>query len=346
MEVARFHAPGDVRIEDAPEPSPGRRDVKLKIHNCSTCGTDVKISKFGHQNISPPRVMGHEIAGEIVELGSDVTGWSVGDRVQVIAAIPCGQCDECKRGRMTVCPNQESMGYQYDGGFAEFMVVPGKVLDVDGLNKIPDGIGYAEASVAEPFACAINAQELARVGEGDDVVVVGSGPIGCLHVRLARSRGASRVTLVELNRERLNQAAAIVAPDETICAGDVDVVDAVMDLTKGRGVDVAITAAAAGVTQEQAIRYAARQGRISFFGGLPKDNPIIACDSNLVHYRELTIVGANGSSPDHNKRALELIASGAVPVSDLITHHLPLDQVLEAIRIVSSGEGIKVTIEP
>jgi L-iditol 2-dehydrogenase len=346
MEVARFHAPGDVRIEDAPEPSPGRRDVKLKIHNCSTCGTDVKISKFGHQNISPPRVMGHEIAGEIVELGSDVTGWSVGDRVQVIAAIPCGQCDECKRGRMTVCPNQESMGYQYDGGFAEFMVVPGKVLDVDGLNKIPDGIGYAEASVAEPFACAINAQELARVGEGDDVVVVGSGPIGCLHVRLARSRGASRVTLVELNRERLNQAAAIVAPDETIGAGEVVVVDGVMDLTKGRGVDVAITAAAAGVTQEQAIRYAARQGRISFFGGLPKDNPIIACDSNLVHYRELTIVGANGSSPDHNKRALELIASGAVPVSDLITHHLPLDQVLEAIRIVSSGEGIKVTIEP
>jgi L-iditol 2-dehydrogenase len=247
---------------------------------------------------------------------------------------------------MSVCPNQESMGYQYDGGFAEFMVVPGKVLDVDGLNKIPDGIGYAEASVAEPFACAINAQELARVGEGDDVVVVGSGPIGCLHVRLARSRGASRVSLIELNRERLNQAAAIVAPDETICAGEVDVVDAVMDLTKGRGVDVAITAAAAGVTQEQAIRYAARQGRISFFGGLPKDNPIIACDSNLVHYRELTIVGANGSSPDHNKRALELIASGAVPVSDLITHHLPLDQVLEAIRIVSSGEGIKVTIEP
>ena len=346
MKVARFHAPGDVRIEDIPVPSPGPKDVMLRVRNCSTCGTDVKISKFGHHHIHPPRVMGHEIAGEVVEVGSDVDGWEVGERVQVIAAIPDGTCDECRRGRMTVCPNQESMGYHFDGGFAEFMVVPGKVLDVDGLNRLPDGLSFAEASVAEPFACAINAQELARVGEGDDVVVVGSGPIGCLHVRLARANGASRVTLIELNRGRLEQAAAIVKPDETICAGEVDVVEAVMELTNGRGVDVAITAAAAGVTQEQAVRYAARQGRISFFGGLPKDNPIIALDSNLVHYRELTIVGANGSSPDHNKKALAMIASGQVPVADLITHHLPLDGVLDALAIVANGEGIKVTIEP
>ena len=178
------------------------------------------------------------------------------------------------------------------------------------------------------------------------MVVVGSGPIGCLHVRLARANGASRVTLIELNRARLEQAAAIVKPDATICAAEVDVVEAVLELTDGRGVDVAITAAAAGVTQEQAVRYVARQGRISFFGGLPKDNPIIALDSNLVHYRELMIVGANGSSPAHNKKALEMIASGQVPVSDLITHRLPLDGVLDAFAIVANGEGIKVTIQP
>ena len=115
--------------------------------------------------------------------------------------------------------------------------------------------------------------------------------------------------LADLNRDRLDQAAEMVKPDATICSGEVDIVEAVMELTDGRGVDVAITAAAAGVTQEQALQYTARQGRISFFGGLPKDNPIIACDSNLVHYRELTIVGANGSSPAHNKQALELISS-------------------------------------
>jgi L-iditol 2-dehydrogenase len=352
MKVARFYAPGDLRIEDMPEPTPGPAEVKIRVRNCSTCGTDVKIYRSGHQNIDPPRVMGHEIAGEIVEIGADVgragdgSRWTVGDHVQVIAAVPDGTCPDCRRGWMTICPNQTSIGYQYEGGFAEYLIVPRQVLQVDGLNRIPEGVGFDEASVAEPFACAINAQELARVGAGDDVVVIGAGPIGCLHVRLARARGAARVFLVELNRQRLDMSASVVAPDAAIASSETDSVQAVLELTDGRGVDIAITAAASGQAQEDALRMLARRGRLSFFGGLPKDRPTITLDSNLVHYRELTIVGANGSSPDHNKQALALIASGAVPVRDLITHRLPLDRVLDAIDIVSRGEGIKVTIEP
>ena len=334
MKVARFHAPGDIRIEDAPEPVAGPGELKIRVRNCSTCGTDAKIYKFGHHHIRPPRVMGHEIAGEVV---------GTGERVQVIAAIPCGACPDCRAGRLTVCPNQESMGYHYDGGFAEYMVVPAKVLAVNGVNTIPRGLGFAEASVAEPLACVLNGQALARVGTGDDVVVMGAGPIGCLHVRLARARGAARVFLVDVNTERLAMAAELVRPDAAI---DADPVEQVLKLTGGRGADVVITAAAAGAAQEQAVLMTARQGRISFFGGLPKDNPFIRLDSNLVHYRELTIVGANGSSPAHNAEALRLIAEGAVPVSDLITHRLPLERVLDGIDLVSRGEAIKVTIEP
>jgi L-iditol 2-dehydrogenase len=344
VKVARFYSPGDIRIEDAPEPSPGPGDVKIRVRNCSTCGTDVKISKFGHHHIRPPRVMGHEVAGEVVEVGDAVTGWQPGDRVQVIAAIPDGTCEECRRGRMTVCPNQESLGYHYDGGFAEYTIVPAKILSVDGLNRIPDGLGFDEASVAEPLACVLNGQELARIGEGDDVVIIGAGPIGCLHVRLARARGAARVFLADLNADRLAMSAERVKPDAAL-HGD-DLVDQVLKLTDGRGADAIVTAAASGAAQEAALQMAARQGRISFFGGLPKDNPVIACDSNLVHYRELTIVGANGSSPQHNKRALELIASGDVPVADLITHRLPLENVLDGIATVAAGTAIKVTIEP
>ncbi|GAA4232206.1 threonine dehydrogenase-like Zn-dependent dehydrogenase [Streptosporangium album] len=232
MKVARFHAPGDIRVEEAAEPVAGPGEVKIRVRNCSTCGTDVKIFKHGHHHIKPPRVMGHEIAGEVVD-AVDAVGWAPGDRVQVIAAIPCGNCQECRRGRMTVCPNQESMGYHYDGGFAEYMVVPAKVLAVDGLNRIPTGVGFAEASVAEPLACVLNGQELARVGEGDDVVVMGSGPIGCLHVRLARSRGAARVFLVDINAERLETAAGLVRPDAAVHGGDV--VEQVLKLTEGRG---------------------------------------------------------------------------------------------------------------
>ena len=188
MKVARFYAPADIRLEDAPEPEPGPGELKIRVRNCSTCGTDVKISRFGHHHIVPPRVMGHEIAGEVVEAGAGAGDWAAGDRVQVIAAIPCGRCAECRRGRMTVCAAQESMGYHYDGGFAEYLVVPAKVLAVGGVNRVPDGVSFAEASVAEPLACVLNGQELARVGEGDDVVVFGSGPVGCLHVGSGRGR--------------------------------------------------------------------------------------------------------------------------------------------------------------
>ncbi|MGH8878064.1 MAG: zinc-dependent dehydrogenase [Stackebrandtia sp.] len=346
MKVVRFHAPGQVRVEDAPQPSPGPDEVLLRVRACSTCGTDVKISRFGHHHIVPPRVMGHEIAGEITELGGEVSGWGVGDRVQVIAAIPCGRCGECTRGRMTVCPNQTSMGYHYDGGFATHVVVPSAVLAVDGLNTIPDGVSFAEASVAEPLACVLNGQELARVGVGDDVLVIGSGPIGCLHVRLARARGAARVFLADLSTDRLDLAAGLVKPDAAIRAGEVDLAEAVAELTGGRGTDVTIVAAASGAAQEQAMRVAARGGRVSLFGGLPKDSPVISVDANVVHYRELTIVGANGSSPAHNAEALRLIASGEVNVADLITHRLPLPEALNAFDIVARGEAIKVTVEP
>lgn len=346
MKVVRFYAPGDIRVEDAPEPTAGSQEVKIRVKACSMCGTDVKISKFGHHHIHPPRVMGHEIAGEVVEVGSEVSGYVPGDRVQVIAAIPCGECDDCRKGNLTICPNQVSMGYHFDGGFAEYMVVPHEVLKVDGLNKIPDGVSFAEASTAEPMACALNAQELVGINPGDDVVVIGSGPIGCMHVRLARSFGAGRVFLVELSRPRLDMSAERVNPDAAICSGEVDAVEKVLELTNGRGADVVITAAASGKAQEDGMRMLARKGRISFFGGLPKDNPTITLDSNWVHYRELMIIGANGSAPSHNKRALQLIADGKVPVADLITNRVGLDDVVDALGIVQRGEGIKVTVEP
>ncbi|HWJ82409.1 MAG TPA: zinc-dependent dehydrogenase [Nocardioides sp.] len=352
MKALRFYAPDDVRLEDVPEPVCGPDEVKLRVRNCSTCGTDVKILHNGHQNLTPPRTIGHEIAGEVVEVGAEVNArygadWQVGDRAQVIAAVPCGECHECRKGWMAVCQNQTSVGYQYDGGFAEYMIVPRQVLKVDGLNRIPEGVGYDEASAAEPLACAINAQELLGIEEGDTVVVFGAGPIGCMHIRIARGvHGAGEVYLVDVNNDRLKMSADAVSPDQVINASEVDVVERVMELTGGRGADVVITATAANVTQEQAIAMAARNGRISFFGGLPKTNPTITCDSNVVHYRQLHIHGANGSAPEHNKRALDHIASGRVPVKDLITTHIALDDVLDAFTIVQEGAAIKVTVEP
>jgi len=346
VRAAIFYEPGDLRVEDIDEPTAGPGELKLRMHATATCGTDAKIFNHGHPRLDPPQVIGHELAGEVVEVGDGATGFAIGDRVQVIAAVPCGQCWACEAGIAQVCPNQTSMGYQYPGGFAEFMIVPELVVRVGGVNKIPAGLSYAEASVTEPLACALNAQELARVGDGDTVVVMGAGPIGCLHVRLARSRGAAKVFLTDINLDRLKMSADRVDPDAALETTGQDLIDQVKELTDGRGPTVVITAAPSGKAQEDAIAMAAPQGRISFFGGLPKDDPYIRCDSNAVHYRELSLIGANGSSPDHNRRALDLIASGAVPVADLITHRVPLDQVHDAIQAVISGDAIKVVVEP
>jgi L-iditol 2-dehydrogenase len=345
LKVARLHAPGDLRVEDAPIPEAGPGELTIRVRSCATCGTDAKIFRHGHHHISLPRVLGHEIAGEVAEVGAGVDGWSSGDRVQVIAAVPCGTCRYCRLGRETVCEDLESMGYQYDGGFAEFMRVPRRVLDRDGVNRIPERVPFAAASLTEPLACVLNGQEIAEVGEGDSVVILGAGPIGCLHVRLARARGALRIILSDVNPGRLDLAAR-VEPDALISGTTEDPVDAVRKLTDGVGADVVITATGAGQAQEQALEMAAPRGRISLFGGLPKDNCIIRFDSNLVHYRELFVLGAYGSAPRHNREALALISTGAVLVEDLITHRLPLEQVDRAIDTVATGEGLKVVVEP
>lgn len=346
MKAAIYRGPQDLKVEEIAEPSAGAKEVKLRIHACATCGTDAKIYHHGHPRLTPPQVIGHEIAGEVVEVGSEVRGFNIGDRVQVIAAIPCGECWACTAGKQQICPNQLSMGYQFPGGFAEYMIVPDEVIRVNGLNHIPDGVSYEEAAVVEPLACVLNAQKLIHVSKGDTVLVMGAGPIGCLHVRLARALGAEKVFLADVNGSRLALSAEVVHPDRAIDMSSEDLAAVMKEVTDGRGPSVIITAAPAGVAQEQAITLAQPGGRISFFGGLPKDKPMISVDSNLVHYKELILAGANGSTPAQNKEALELIASGKVKVADLITTRVSLENIHEGIDAVLSGEAIKVVVLP
>ena len=346
MKAALFRGPGDLEVIDVETPSAGPGELKIRVESCATCGTDAKIFGHGHPRLEPPQIIGHEIAGEIIEVGTATSGYTIGDRVQIIAAVPCEECWACKAGKQGICINQTSMGYQYAGGFAEEMIVPASVLKAKGVNKIPGNLSFDEASVTEPLACVLNAQRLIHVGEGDTVLVMGAGPIGCLHVRLARALGAKKVMLADINGGRLHLSANVVKPDRAIDMSSEDLATVVLEETDGIGPSVVITAAPSGQAQEQAIAMAAPGGRVSFFGGLPKDKPLITVDSNVVHYKELILAGANGSSPEQNAEALALIASGAVPVADLISHRLPLSQVEDAINAVTSGEAIKVVIKP
>ena len=346
MKAVVYTAAEQFEVTDIPIPEPGPGEVRFRVELAGVCGTDLHVHD-GSFFAAFPLTPGHEPVGIVDAVGEGVEGFTPGQRIVANGVGGCGHCANCRRGYRLLCSNLTALGVTGAGGFAEYMIVPRQVLQVDGLNRIPDNVGFDEASAAEPLACAINAQRLLGIEAGDVVVVFGAGPIGCMHIRVARGvHGAGQVYLVDVNAERLAMSAEVARPDGTIDASQVDVVERVLELTGGRGADVIITATAAKVAQTQAVAMAARNGRISFFGGLAKNDPVIELDSNVVHYRQLHIHGANGSAPEHNKRALEYISTGQVPVKDLITHHVPLENVLEAFDLVRSGTAIKVTVEP
>lgn len=344
MKAAVFHGPGDLRISELPTPAVGDKELLVKPAACGVCGSDVRTYRFGARNITGPVIIGHEVSGTIVEVGRALTGFTIGQRVAVAPAIPCTDCVYCRGGMETMCDRLRSIGYEFNGGLADYMVVPSSAVRAGCVNTIPDHLEFVEAAIAEPLACVINAQTLLDVGAHDSVVILGAGPIGCLHANLAKIRGASRVIVADLRPERLRFADAFGA-DVLIDASCADVRDQVLAETSG-GASVVIVAAPSPRAAEQATTLAAKRGRINLFAGLPKTEPFIRLDANLVHYRELSIVGSYGSQPGHNRMALELLASGRIRASALVDVVLPLDRILDGLQAVEQGRAQKVVVCP
>jgi len=343
MRAAVLQEVGRIEITDLPMPECEPGGLVIRVGACAVCGTDVKVYHHGHKHIKPPRVTGHELSGEIVEAGSDVKGYRVGERVAVAPAVPCGECYYCLRGMQSMCDNLIAIGYHCDGGFAEYMAVPARAVRTGCVNRIPDNVSFEEAALAEPLACTINGAELTHTGIGDTVVVIGAGPIGSLHVMLSKALGAAKTILIDISPDRLDMA-KIAGADLYINSSECDPIEAVRDATGGRGADVVITACSVGAVQEQALEMCAKRGYVNFFGGLPKDNPYIKFNSNLLHYGEFYCVGTHGSAPRHNALALSLLGAGTISTAPLITHRLPISEVLKGIEITEKALGLRVII--
>ncbi|NQS90346.1 alcohol dehydrogenase catalytic domain-containing protein [Patescibacteria group bacterium] len=346
MKAAVLKTIENLKVEEIPKPVPSPGEILIKIEACTICGTDIKAYHHGHKHIRFPRVIGHELAGEIVEVGEKVKNYKLGQKIAVAPAIPCGSCYYCRRGMQSMCLNLKAIGYHYNGGFAEFMVVTEDAVKNGCVNLLPSNISFEEGALAEPLACVINGQELSQIKLGDTVVIVGAGPLGCIHIQLARVRGATKVILIELSSSRIDFAANFFKPDVIINPSCDDAISKIRKETQGRGADKIIVACPSGKAQEDSLKMVSPRGIINFFGGLPKDKPFIKFDSNLIHYGEFYVVGTHGSAPYHNKLALQLISSGRIKVEELITHRLPLSKLEEGIRLAESGESMKVVIYP
>lgn len=345
MKAAMLKGIEDLHYGDYPAPRPGPDDLLLRVRACAVCATDVKIYHHGHRLIKFPRITGHEVTGEVLEAGEKVAGFRPGDRVQVAAAVPCGYCWYCLRGAQSMCENLTAVGYHYNGGFAQQMLVPGRLLRNACVNIIPPGISFREAALAEPLACAVNGQEISHVAFGETVLVIGAGPIGCLHVQLARIRGAARVLLADVDGQRL-AAAAFTGADRLVNPGEEDLPAAVREANDGRLADQVIVAAGSPAAQVAALSAVASRGTVNLFGGLPKDRPTVTLDTNIIHYGECRLVGTHGSAPRHNTQALAVLAARTIDARPYISEVFPLADIRRALDAAEARRGLKVIVEP
>lgn len=318
--------------------------VLVHVKACAVCGSDIRIFHHGNNRVTPPTILGHEISGEVVEVGSNVTKFNVGDRVAIGADVPCGECVFCEAGMGNNCQINYAMGYQFPGGFAEYVLLNRIVVNYGPVHKIANHVSFDEAALAEPLGCVLNALELSNVSLGDDVVIIGAGPIGIMMIEVARRMGAKKIIVVQRSRPRLEVAKRFGA-DVYICSNEENAIERVLEETGGLGADVVITANSSPSTHQDALLMAKNRAHVNLFGGLPKGSTV-ELDTNIIHYKELFVHGAHGSLPRHHKQAVRMIESGLIDMKKYITHKFPLDDIVKAFEVAEGHEGLRVIVNP
>jgi len=332
-------------VQDMPDLPCGAGEVRLGVKACAVCGSDIRIFHHGNPRVKFPTIIGHEVAGEVTEVGEGVTRIEVGDRIALGADVPCGTCEWCRNGLGNNCVENHAIGYQFPGGFATEMVLAPMVVDFGPVTAIPAGVSYEEAALAEPLGCAINGLEMCRLSLGETLCIIGAGPIGCMMIPLARHMGAGKTIVVQRSKPRLELARQFGA-DHAVRSSEVDVVAAVRDITGGRGPDVVVTTCSSVEAHEQAIEMVAKRGRVNLFGGLGKDARNMSVPSNTIHYKECFVLGSHGSVPRHHRLAMGLIERDIVEAGQFITHRFKLDEILKAFEAAEKREGLKVMVTP
>lgn len=342
MRAALLYGVRNLQVENVDTPEVGPGEVLVRVRAATTCGTDVKIFQRGYVSgvIKLPTVFGHEWAGDVVEVGDGVRWLKEGMRVRGGNSAPCLRCRMCQKGKYNLC---EDMMWLW-GAYAEYIKVPARMVMLN-MQEIPPHLTYEEAAITEPLACVLHGIEEAHINLGDDIAIIGAGPIGLLHLLLAKRMGAGRIMICDVIDERL-QLAQELGADEIINAKHEDVAEKVKQSTDGYGADVVIEAIGLPATWEQALKMVRKGGTVLEFGGCPPGTEIKVSTEQL-HYGEVTILGTFHATPIHFKRALNLIASGAIKVKPLITRKMKLDEIKDAFQILTTSKrDLKIAILP
>ncbi|HDL07380.1 MAG TPA: alcohol dehydrogenase [Desulfobacteraceae bacterium] len=342
MKAAILLEPNKFEIKETFTPPCPTKGVLVKVKACGICSSDIKMVTKGHRALVYPRILGHEISGVVAESRSK--DFKEGDRVQVAPGLRCGLCVQCREGADNQCKHREILGFTRDGGFAEYVAIPLAGRLFGALTLLSANLSYESATFAEPVACCINAQNRVNIKEGDAVMIVGAGTLGLLHSMTARLRGAETILMIEPDTLR-RKIAYDFGADRVFDSADENLCQSVMDETDETGVDVIIFACSQAGLNKKFINMLASGGRISIFSGIPSQLSKLILDSNFIHYKEITITGAYGCSAGQNREAIELISSKNLPVADIITCRVSLDNIYKGFEQTSSKESIKSIVE-
>ena len=348
MLAAVYKGKEELPVEEVADPNLEDGEVLVKVGACNVCGTDLRTYRNGDQKIIPPRVLGHEYCGVVVESrASTEVNIKIGDRVVQYIVLPCGECRYCKMGRTNLCVSRTTMSYHYDGAFAPYVKIPAPYVKNGSLFKIENDIPDDMMGLSEPLGCVINAHAgRLNIGLKDTVAVIGAGPIGVMHAALARLQGAQKVWVLDTSQARLDKLQAFDIDDTVLVDRDGSHLERMKQLTDGYGADVVIVACSVAEAQADALEIAAKAARIEFFGGLPKSKPTATLNTNHLPYKECVLTGSYSEKMSDFQAAQSLIQSGRFPADKIITHHLPLERIEEAFTLMESGEALKVCIVP
>jgi L-iditol 2-dehydrogenase len=344
VKAAQLTGPETIELVDLPVPDCPDDGLLLAVRACGVCGSDLRRWREGPAP-GGTTIPGHEFAGVVVEVGARVSGYQVGDHLAVAPDVHCLRCWYCGLGLYNVCDDMTMIGITpgFHGGLAEYCVLPAHALAGGTIHRMPASLGFREGALAEPLSSVQACHEDIGTRLGDTVLVMGAGPIGCLHTAIAHLRGA-RVIISEPNELRRRMAEPF-APELIIDPGRQDVVAEVRAFTGGLGADSAICANPVAATHQQAVAAVRKRGTVVLFGGLPKAAPMTELDANRIHYDEIRVVGSFSYHPEYHRRALQLLERGQVDPDVVITHTFPLDQVDAVFRTVAAGEALKVMVE-
>ncbi|MEX1297309.1 MAG: alcohol dehydrogenase catalytic domain-containing protein [Candidatus Limnocylindrales bacterium] len=344
MKAAQLTGPETVELVDLPVPACPDDGVLLRVRACGVCGSDLRRYKEGPAG-DAITVPGHEFAGEVVEVGARVTGYVVGDHLAVAPDVHCLRCWYCSVGLFNLCDDMTMIGITpgFAGGLAEYCVLPAHALAGGTIHKMPSSLTWSQGALGEPLSSVQACHQDIGTKLGDTVLVMGAGPIGCLHTAIAHLRGA-RVILSEPNPLRREMAAPF-SPDLVLDPLSQDVAAETRAFTDGLGADSAICANPVAATHQQAVEAVRKRGAVVLFGGLPKAAPMTELDANRIHYDEIRVIGSFSYHPDYHLRALRLLERGQIDPDVIITHTFPLDEVEMVFRTVAAGEALKVMVE-